>query len=128
MNVFWPSLSGPNTDFWSHEWSKHGTCAALQDALVGSQEKFFNQTLALRAQLGAEAALSAKGIIPSNSQSYAAADVASAIGQGFDVVLACDNAYLNSIEICYDQGLNRIDCDASQSNCPLSLYLLASTK
>jgi hypothetical protein len=22
MNTYWPSLSGPVSDFWAHEWSK----------------------------------------------------------------------------------------------------------
>jgi ribonuclease T2 len=43
MNAYWPTcVSGnSNQDFWSHEWSKHGTCTGM------SQEDYFSQTISL---------------------------------------------------------------------------------
>jgi ribonuclease T2 len=129
MALYWPSLNGPNDDFWSHEWSKHGTCAALQDNLLSTQEKFFNQTLALRAQLNAEGALANAGIAPSDTKTYAASAVSTAIAQGNSIILGCSGPYLLSVEVCYDASFNRINCPASagSSNCPTNIYLLAST-
>jgi ribonuclease I len=42
MNKYWPTCqSGSNSDFWSHEWSKHGTCTGM------SQEAYFSQAISL---------------------------------------------------------------------------------
>jgi hypothetical protein len=43
MNKYWPTCVSGNTnqDFWSHEWSKHGTCTGM------SQEKYFSYTVEL---------------------------------------------------------------------------------
>ena len=48
MNKYWLSLEGPNTPFWTHEWTKHGTCADLP-----TQAGFFNTTLAWRKLINA---------------------------------------------------------------------------
>jgi ribonuclease T2 len=129
MALYWPSLNGPNNDFWSHEWSKHGTCAALQDNLLSSQEKFFNTTLALRTNLNAEGALTKAGIVPSNSKTYATSAISTAIGQGNSVIVQCTGSYLAAVEICYDSNLNRIDCspNAGTTNCPTNIYYISST-
>jgi hypothetical protein len=43
MNKYWPTCVSGNTneDFWSHEWSKHGTCTGM------SQEDYFSQAISL---------------------------------------------------------------------------------
>jgi ribonuclease I len=42
MNKYWPTCqSGANADFWSHEWSKHGTCTGM------TQETYFSQAISL---------------------------------------------------------------------------------
>ena len=40
---YWPTCQsgGSNEDFWSHEWSKHGTCTGM------SQEDYFSTTIDL---------------------------------------------------------------------------------
>lgn len=43
MNKYWPTCQSSNTnaDFWSHEWSKHGTCTGM------TQEAYFSQGISL---------------------------------------------------------------------------------
>lgn len=44
MSCEWVSYTGKNSDFWSHEWSTHGTCAL---SLLPTQEDYFNTTIML---------------------------------------------------------------------------------
>ncbi|KAG9472228.1 hypothetical protein GDO78_020661 [Eleutherodactylus coqui] len=47
MNKWWPDIIHPNcSDFWKHEWIKHGTCAATLSCL-DSQHKYFSKGLEL---------------------------------------------------------------------------------
>jgi ribonuclease I len=41
MSTLWFSTFGLDTDFWNHEWSKHGTCSGL------SQRNYFDKALEL---------------------------------------------------------------------------------
>jgi len=47
METYWlscPEYSSSNKEFWSHEWSKHGSCSGL------SQHEFFSDGLSLRSK------------------------------------------------------------------------------
>lgn len=48
MSSDWHSCYGSNFDFWSHEWSKHGTCSGLQ------QIDYFNHILLLYSEAVSE--------------------------------------------------------------------------
>lgn len=44
----WPSWSSADETFWSHEWTRHGTCA---EGIVGHQHDFFQTVLRLHNKL-----------------------------------------------------------------------------
>ena len=49
MKKYWPTCQGnSNDDFWSHEWSKHGTCTGL------SQDAYFSKGLSLYNSYGSK--------------------------------------------------------------------------
>ncbi|KAF9972585.1 ribonuclease T2-like [Actinomortierella ambigua] len=74
MRTYWPSKNGDNNWFWSHEWSKHGTCLSniAPSCTPGMPPHYdlftyFNTTLALRAQYNLYQALAAGGILPGSN-------------------------------------------------------------
>ena len=46
MNEHWRSYTGDNVPFWTHEWTKHGTCYATGE----TPEEFFTTVLNLMAK------------------------------------------------------------------------------
>ncbi|CAN6484565.1 unnamed protein product [Victoria cruziana] len=63
MEKEWPSFSCPSSDgvkFWSHEWTKHGTCSES----VLDQHDYFEAALRLKAQVNLFDILSRAGIHP----------------------------------------------------------------
>ena len=47
MKVYWlscPEFPNSDTEFWTHEWSKHGSCSGM------SQHEYFSDGLALRSK------------------------------------------------------------------------------
>ncbi|KAG0252101.1 ribonuclease T2-like, partial [Actinomortierella ambigua] len=74
MRTFWPSKYEDDSAFWSHEWSKHGTCVSsiAPQCTPGMPQNydlftFFNTTLGLRAQYNLYQALAAQGIAPGSN-------------------------------------------------------------
>eukprot|EP01087_Luapelamoeba_hula_P008994 TRINITY_DN228_c0_g1_i1.p1 TRINITY_DN228_c0_g1~~TRINITY_DN228_c0_g1_i1.p1 ORF type:complete len:246 (-),score=28.04 TRINITY_DN228_c0_g1_i1:199-936(-) len=94
LNSYWTNyLTGDSADsFWSHEWSKHGTCAAALLPYMNTELKFFSLALQSRAKFDLTGALSNAGITPSNSNTYTADQVKSAIRSAYGItpILGCD--------------------------------------
>ncbi|KAJ1828746.1 hypothetical protein LPJ56_000905, partial [Coemansia sp. RSA 2599] len=107
LNVFWPSYAGDNNVFWSHEWSKHGTCVTtLFPRCYGPSYTryrdvidYFQVVLELRKKYNLYSALSSAGIEPGADTEYSVVDSKSAIRDalGIDVVLKCRGGVLNEI-------------------------------
>lgn len=71
MDDAWPQLRmQPNTDFWQHEWKKHGTCSTLQKKPLD----FFELGLQIRKRINLDAILKAANIVPDDKKFYTAAD------------------------------------------------------
>ncbi|KAI8378988.1 ribonuclease T2 [Blakeslea trispora] len=72
MRTFWPSNKDDNNWFWSHEWTKHGTCVStLRPTCYGPDYTkyqdvldYFKKTLDLRDQFDLFGALNLNGVSP----------------------------------------------------------------
>ncbi|KAJ2756860.1 hypothetical protein GGI19_000515 [Coemansia pectinata] len=109
MNEYWGSYNGNNNEFWSHEWTKHGTCVSTLDPKCYDEPyeqhervcEYFGAALALRSKYNLYAALEAKGIVPvdKSKQMYSSSEVKDAIKSelGLDVVLKCRRGVLSEV-------------------------------
>jgi len=114
MEQFWPSLSSNGNDaFWSHEWSKHGTCAL---DVLPSQPAYFSTALALRTRYNIESALTAGGYAPSNTKGFTLAQMNAALAAayGADVLarVSCDasTGFIREMSLCFDKQLQPLAC------------------
>ena len=113
LDQFWPSNTGQNTVFWTHEYEKHGTCAAVIPAL-STELKFMSETLTLRANQNTLGALAESAIKPSSSATYSSSDISAALQKawGYSSIIHCSGGKLTEVATCYDNSLRQIDCDA----------------
>ncbi|ORZ00360.1 ribonuclease T2-like protein [Syncephalastrum racemosum] len=114
MRVFWPSYKDNDNWFWSHEWTKHGTCVStLRPACYGEKYKkyqevveYFGKVLDLRDEYDIYGALNAASVFP--GRVYNVHTIASALHDAFGVKmrLDCDrNGQLKEISLFfYVQG------------------------
>ncbi|KXG49309.1 uncharacterized protein PGRI_031790 [Penicillium griseofulvum] len=118
MDKYWVDIKGDNEDFWSHEWSKHGTCIntiepSCYSDYTAQQEvgDFFQKTVDLFKKLDTHKALAAAGITPSTSKTYTLADIQAALTElhGAEVYLGCQSGELNQAWYFYNVKGNAID-------------------
>ncbi|KAI8473511.1 MAG: ribonuclease T2-like protein [Monoraphidium minutum] len=110
----WPSWAGPNTGFWAHEWTRHGTCA---QGVVGGERSFFKAVLGLHKRLVIEDALTSAGIGPSGNTSYDGRALHAALKDGLGTYhhIFCDmHGNLAEIWSCIGLDLQPFDCGAQQ--------------
>ncbi|KAL3511120.1 hypothetical protein ACH5RR_030521 [Cinchona calisaya] len=116
MQKYWPSLNCPSsngTNFWSHEWDKHGTCTVLD------QHSYFKAVLILRKKSNLLQALTSAGIKPDNGL-YSLDSIKKAIknGTGLDAAVecnkdACGHDQLYQVYLCVDKSASEL------INCPV---------
>lgn len=121
MRRYWPDLLHPSNyshQFWSHEWKKHGTCAAQLDAL-NSQRKYFGKSLDLYKALALTSMLQKLGIEPSTDHYYQVSDIRDALVSVYKVVpkVQCfllekgqEVQLLGQIELCFSKDLQLWNC------------------
>ncbi|KAJ6811977.1 ribonuclease 1-like [Iris pallida] len=116
MQSDWPTLacpSGSGQTFWSHEWSKHGTCSES----ILNQHGYFQAALNLKQQVNLLQILTSAGIQP-NDQYYSLDSISQAIAQatGHTPGIECNrdesgNAQLYQIYLCVDtSGASLVEC------------------
>jgi ribonuclease T2 len=128
MNTYWPSLNGPSSTFWAHEYEKHGTCA---EDVFPTQHDFFNGTLAARTKYDPVAALAKAGIKPSNTKGFTLDAFRSAQSAAYGAYpsVQCDSqGRIEVVNFCLDKQMNAITCpSATPDQCSSStIYLPAS--
>jgi len=109
--------SSPSTDFWAHEFDKHGTCAETLPAL-DSELKFFSATLNVRTKYDVFSAFNNAGITPSTGTTYSRSQFNSALRTAFgvDPLLSCDYSdrlrsnVLVEVGLCLDTNLRPFQC------------------
>ncbi|KAK4518250.1 uncharacterized protein ATC70_001602 [Mucor velutinosus] len=106
MSTFWPSNQGDNNKFWSHEWSKHGTCVSTlrptcYDPYQQYQDviEYFQQTLDLRDKFDIFGALNLNGVSPGNTYNVETIRDAIKNKYGADVKLDCKNGALTNVSL-----------------------------
>jgi len=121
MNQVWPEvLSTHNVDWlWTHEWEKHGTCAA---PVLTGEHSYFSKALELYDVLNPTPVLKEQDIVPSNTKLYDLSDVVDAISRLFGATfnLSCQEGGedLFQIEFCLDKSFQARDCGSKQDrNC-----------
>lgn len=117
--------SSSKEQFWSHEWTKHGTCARDIPELHG-HELYFRKTLELAKDLPILETLAKKAIEPDDKKVYSSADVHKAlepITGGKAVQINCDLQLqqpvpvVTGVNFCYDKDLLYVDCPAMRLRC-----------
>mmetsp|Transcript_136753 Transcript_136753/g.265984 ORF Transcript_136753/g.265984 Transcript_136753/m.265984 type:complete len:301 (-) Transcript_136753:302-1204(-) len=122
LNQFWPSFND-NKEFWGHEWTKHGTCAADVDDLK-DELSFFKTTLGLRQTHDIMDALQKASITPSSDKTYSAQEIGKALTpiDGFQPLIGCimksGKQYLHEVTFCIDKSLKDVNCDDSVRKLP----------
>ncbi|KAG2218033.1 hypothetical protein INT45_014309 [Circinella minor] len=98
MRTYWPSYKGDDNWFWSHEWTKHGTCVStLRPVCYGDSyrkfqdlEEYFEQVLYLREDYDIYGVLNVAGIFPGGW--YSSESMREALQQFFEakIMLNCN--------------------------------------
>ncbi|XP_042423008.1 extracellular ribonuclease LE-like [Zingiber officinale] len=116
MKANWPTLACPSSDgseFWSHEWEKHGTCSES----ILDQHSYFEASLQLKKQTNLLQILEDAGIHP-DGELYSLNSIRSAIsdGIGYTPGIECNvdesgNNQLFQVYLCVDtSATNLTDC------------------
>jgi ribonuclease T2 len=124
LNTYWPSYDGSNTDFWTHEYEKHGTCAEVIPQL-GDELKFFTVTVQLLQKYNVIPLLAAGGITPQDGVSVSLSDAQSAVEQsfGYKPQFNCKSGMMESAILCFDKSLNPTECTGLSSQCDSSFII-----
>ncbi|KAK7519018.1 ribonuclease T2 [Phyllosticta citriasiana] len=117
MRIYWrndpviTTTNGTDEQLWEHEWAKHGTCmSTIKPSCYSDYTKhlelvqFLNEAVYLFKRLPSEEYLGACGIFPSNSTTYALADIEACFVQatgGYLPHIGCTGNMLNELWFYY---------------------------
>ena len=123
MDAYWFSYlqSWNNSDFWKHEWRKHGTCAvAGESELFPNQESYFSLTIQdIYPKYNISSILEDSDIVPGGRYSTERILAAfNSVLDGHTPGLMCTHDCISAVRICLDRDINPISC--KHFNCPHS--------
>ncbi|KAL6768824.1 hypothetical protein ACKKBG_A16360 [Auxenochlorella protothecoides x Auxenochlorella symbiontica] len=122
----WVSYTGSNQEFWSYEWSKHGTCSLT---LLTTQAEYFGAAVNLNTKYEINEALLNAGINPRTAGGGPRQRLLDVLTSAFGEapVLRCNQQgnVLEEIWQCFDTDLQIMPCprSVSSSRCGSSLTL-----
>jgi len=111
------------SDFWSHEYEKHGTCAE-SDPLMASEYQFFSTAIKLSQNMFPLVEVLAKGgIVPSDSKLYNLNTFQQVIQNGIGAfpLMTCSQDYegnvqVDRIQFCVSKSLQLYTCNSAVTN------------
>ncbi|KAM3963651.1 ribonuclease X25 [Aphomia sociella] len=118
MLKIWPNIEAETSTYslWSHEWVKHGTCAAQLEPL-SSQLKYFSQGLQWMNKFNMLNVLKSANIVPTIDKEYAITDINNAVVEKLGVrpSIQCNivdgKSQIFEIRICFNKSLDLVSCD-----------------
>jgi len=122
LEKYWPDIEvrpGQPYSLWSHEWEKHGTCAA-QLVSMDSELKYFSEGIHLASLHPISDWLEAASIIPigaDNNVRYTKSDFYTSILKhtGKRPHIDCEwmhgQQLIKEIKVCFDKNLTLVHCD-----------------
>ncbi|XP_058790236.1 ribonuclease Phyb-like [Phymastichus coffea] len=125
MKEKWPTfnLKLSIDSFWSHEWSKHGTCAMALES-TNTLPKYFSKSLQLLDQYNLGVVLADSGIIPGKTYNYSDlfTVIQNTLGVKTYIKCATNNItkeqYVQEFNVCFDKSFKLTDCsDENRTNC-----------
>lgn len=124
MCKFWPSIGGKKvSDFWKHEYDKHGICA-LSIPKLSTQNTYLRETIDLFVHYATILKLlKFKNLKRINIDEYKTEEVrnliegSSGINRTVTFVCKIDSIDISEIRICLDHQLKIIDCRKDNQNC-----------
>jgi ribonuclease T2 len=133
LNDWWFSyFSLDSTEFWSHEWLKHGTCCKDVESLQG-ELPYFKTVIDIAQELLFTSALNKSNITPGSGvgNAYHVSDIIEAlkhVTNNKTVAINCDKEHhqpipvLTGLNVCFaknvtSESLSFIDCAQTKSRC-----------
>lgn len=116
LDVQWPSMTGPNPDFYKHEWEKHGTCSL---DVLPNEHSYFSASAKTNSNTGFAACLSRAGIKPSQTQPVSLTTLSNTLSNcvGKKVAVGClsvrGQLHFNQVTLCLDRNFKAINCPST---------------
>lgn len=121
LDLYWPDIEVRNepNSLWTHEWEKHGTCAAQLKPL-DSEAKYFGAGVDLAKKLPLTDWLKEKNIVPGaeydTMEIYAAIQEKTVARPHVDCEHLDGEQYIKEIKVCFAKDLSITDCDGIVSS------------